>query len=436
MKRFLALFLVVIMALGCFAFQACDGEGDATSAKPTGEPTSSHTHKGGIPTCKDKAVCTECGKAYGELAAHDYGEDGRCKVCGASKSDSDDQGNGNVDAAQAAADVIEQIKALEAYAEITDENYERANAMYETALRALNALNAEASALVGNSDRAIISALKRKILDYEEALKLTDPVRYYELARRKLPVIKTYKGTVAIDGEIDAAILEKCTPMMINKELCDEWSKSVFDDGAGVFGDTSLVTNADTKVSFYIAYDDENLYVIEKRSDLTWNFTAADHTQSYTGDGSILWFVDIGNVDSWMLNGGIEEGSEPSCGLMWAAGTSKQTVDNNKPMVGYFPYDDQSAPEEKLIFNAWESGFKWNSDKSEYVLEVAIPWSELPFSAKDIENGDIAATFCSVDIVNSAFDGSATNLWSGMGYQMQYPGCTRWCWSESLVVNK
>ena len=39
-------------------------------------------HAGGTATCKAKAVCTECGEKYGQLAAHRYGEDNACTVCG------------------------------------------------------------------------------------------------------------------------------------------------------------------------------------------------------------------------------------------------------------------------------------------------------------------------------------------------------------------
>ncbi len=37
-------------------------------------------HSGGTATCKDKAVCSVCSTAYGELATHNY-KDGRCTVC-------------------------------------------------------------------------------------------------------------------------------------------------------------------------------------------------------------------------------------------------------------------------------------------------------------------------------------------------------------------
>mgnify|MGYP000036687777 CR=1 FL=1 len=40
-------------------------------------------HSGGTATCKEKAVCTECGDSYGSLAPHRYGEDNKCTVCGA-----------------------------------------------------------------------------------------------------------------------------------------------------------------------------------------------------------------------------------------------------------------------------------------------------------------------------------------------------------------
>lgn len=39
-------------------------------------------HSGGVATCKERAVCTECGDAYGSLADHRYGENNVCTVCG------------------------------------------------------------------------------------------------------------------------------------------------------------------------------------------------------------------------------------------------------------------------------------------------------------------------------------------------------------------
>ena len=41
-----------------------------------------HEHTGGTATCKEKAICSICGKEYGEYGDHDY-KNGVCTVCGA-----------------------------------------------------------------------------------------------------------------------------------------------------------------------------------------------------------------------------------------------------------------------------------------------------------------------------------------------------------------
>jgi hypothetical protein len=51
---------------------------------PCGERAPLAAHSGGTATCKAKAVCSECGEVYGELAAHTYDNacDAVCNVCG------------------------------------------------------------------------------------------------------------------------------------------------------------------------------------------------------------------------------------------------------------------------------------------------------------------------------------------------------------------
>ena len=46
------------------------------------EISAKQAHSGGTATCKQKAVCIECGDAYGSLADHRYGENNVCTVCG------------------------------------------------------------------------------------------------------------------------------------------------------------------------------------------------------------------------------------------------------------------------------------------------------------------------------------------------------------------
>ena len=50
--------------------QKFDASGKAIAEIPYRELSTQHT--GGTATCKDKAVCTVCGKSYGELGQHDY----------------------------------------------------------------------------------------------------------------------------------------------------------------------------------------------------------------------------------------------------------------------------------------------------------------------------------------------------------------------------
>ncbi len=45
-----------------------------------GAKTEEAAHSGGTATCKDKAVCSTCDTAYGDIAAHNY-KDGKCSVC-------------------------------------------------------------------------------------------------------------------------------------------------------------------------------------------------------------------------------------------------------------------------------------------------------------------------------------------------------------------
>jgi len=58
---------------------------DGTVFEPVQAPVECE-HEGGEATCKELAICSKCGKAYGELAAHTF-VDGACSVCGAADPD-------------------------------------------------------------------------------------------------------------------------------------------------------------------------------------------------------------------------------------------------------------------------------------------------------------------------------------------------------------
>lgn len=435
MKKYLALLLIFILVLSCLSLSSCDGESSEATKKPTA--TGGHTHSGGNASCEAKAVCSVCNKEYGDLAAHSFGDDGLCTVCGA-KSPELDSAENDAAQAQARADaVIEKIKALESVSAIDSQNYKEIKARYNEAQAAFSALDSEAMALIGTEDRLTLTGLRALISGYEENLEQTDPLAYYELVREDIPDVQIYKGSLNIDGVMDQAMLDNCTAMTLTKEQCKQWQEEGRKDGADIVGDVSMAADANTEISFYVMYDDEKLYIVEKRCDLTWNFTSSGFSKAYTGDGSIVWFVNISEVSEWISKGGsIEGGDAPACGIMWNAGIDNAVSGENVPQMALFPKDDQTSPTHKSVLDGWSYVLKWDSENYYYVLEVAIPWRDLPFTAEDLEAGNIAMTFCSVDIVNSEFNGDPGRLWSGMGYQMQYPGVNNWCWSESLVVKK
>ncbi|MBQ7338257.1 MAG: hypothetical protein IJW40_07365 [Clostridia bacterium] len=440
MKKFLVLLLALAMLITCFALTACgddeqpgeeqNQDGDGTPDPSGDEP---HTHAGGEATCQAKAVCADCGEEYGELAAHDYDKDGVCSVCGAVDPEVEAAKKA---AEEAAAPVIEQIKALEAITAVDADNYADVQAKYDAANGAYGDLNKDAKAVVGADNKEILTAVKNLIKKYETALAAAKALEEYKTTLAGLPTISVAKATITLDGEFDTDALDKCSPMTLTKEQCDEWNAagrgSV--DGASVVGDTALTAGAETDVSFYFMYDENNLYIVEWRCDLNWNFSAVDYVKSYTGDGSLLWFVNTGKAADWLASGSMS--SAPACGLMWNAGVGGEKPGENNPQIAYFPDNTQTSPVEKTASGEWEYALKWDENQYYYVLEVAIPWADLPFTMADLEAGNISATFCSVDIVNPEFDGDSGKLWKDMGYQMQYPGVNHWHLSEPLLAVK
>ena len=434
--------LALAMMITCFAMVACvdnetpddqEQQGETPDDSTTDEPA--HTHTGGEATCSAPAVCADCGESYGDTAEHDYDKNGVCKVCSAKDPEVEAAEQA---AAAAAAPVIEQIKALESITSITADNVAEAQAKYDAANDAYNALDKDAKNAVGKDNKAILTALKNLIKDFETAQEaVVAAQKYHDEVRAALPVVQIANATITIDGDFDNDAMNKCTPMTLTKEQCDEWNAEGRKDGAGVVGDTSLTAGAETDISFYVMYDQDYLYIVEWRCDLNWCFSAKDYTKSYTGDGSLIWFVNTADAETWYKNGGsIEAGDKPAFGLMWNAGIGGEKPGENKPQIAYYPEDNQSNPDEKTASGKWNYAIKWDADKYYYVLEVAIPWADVPFTFADMDAGYISATYCSVDIVNPEFDGDTSKLWTGMGYQMQYPGVNNWCLAQPLVPNK
>lgn len=440
MKKLLVMLLALAMMITCIAMTACtdtetpDDQGQQGDTPDTPDEPA-HTHAGGEATCTAKAKCADCGEEYGDLADHDYDKKGICKVCEAKDPEVEAEEKA---AAEAAAPVIELIKGLEGITEITEANLADSQAKYNAANDAYNALDKNGKDAVGKDNKAVLTAVKNLIKDYETAIEsVKAAAEWKETVWAALPQTKIANATITIDGEFDNDAMNKCTPMTLTREQCGEWNDEGRKDGAGVVGDTTLTEGAETDISFYVMYDNDYLYVVEWRCDLNWNFSAQDFKKSYTGDGSLLWFVNTGDAATWIANGGsVEAGDKPAFGMMWNAGIGGEKPGENKPQIAYFPEDDQSAPDEKTASGKWNYALKWDADQYYYVLEVAIPWADVPFTFADMDAGNISATYCSVDIVNPEFDGDSGKLWAGMGYQMQFPGVNNWCLSQPLIPNK
>ena len=73
MKTLRTIFLILVTAVFAMcALSSCDLSGLG------GDDC---THTGGTATCTAKAVCSDCGESYGELADHTYNETDQCTIC-------------------------------------------------------------------------------------------------------------------------------------------------------------------------------------------------------------------------------------------------------------------------------------------------------------------------------------------------------------------
>jgi hypothetical protein len=317
------------------------------------------------------------------------------------------------------------IRVLSNWPTVTEDNYERLLAQYVATVTAYDALDKQAKNAVGADNLALLNKAKTSLKAYEDMhqAEASEQEQLNKLNKKN----KIVKATVTIDGIMDNAVAAKSDPLILTKELCTEWNKDADLNaiGAGMVGDISLADDADTIVSFYFAYDDQYLYVTEERCDLTWLFTSYDFRKPFAGDGSLIWFTRGENATA------------PICGIQWNAGLRISPAHDpsfpgkNVPVLGLFSQDNQIFSAQKND-TSWKRALRWDDDDYCYVMEVRIPLRDLGFTAADIEAGRIGATLCSVDIVNETFDGNSTKLWTGYGYQMQYPGVNNWKWCYRL----
>ena len=109
MKKTFSLLLAVLML--CVCLSACDGYTKEDIDRAVNHEKSALAeqidalekenaalksciigiHRGGVATCKERAICTSCSTSYGELAAHLY-TDGICTLCGSASTTIPDNG--------------------------------------------------------------------------------------------------------------------------------------------------------------------------------------------------------------------------------------------------------------------------------------------------------------------------------------------------------
>ena len=226
-------------------------------------------------------------------------------------------------------------------------------------------------------------------------------------------IVKLGNATITIDGTIEGAF-KQGAPLICGVGTCKQWTADNTEEagkGGGFLGDATVaenLTDEDFCDAFYFAYDNDYLYIAEERIDSTPNYTANDPRKPYTGDGSLIWFINNGEMVG---------------GIQWNAAVLGSNAGDNRsetPVLGWFTEDSKQATSE---IKNWEAKVVTNGSKR--TMEAKIPLADMGVAAKDVGSGKFAFTFCTVDIVNS-YEGDLPNMWSGVGYQLQYPGVGQW----------
>lgn len=219
-------------------------------------------------------------------------------------------------------------------------------------------------------------------------------------------------GTPVIDGVRDE-LYAGCSELILTKEITTNFTAEEKAIGAGWAGDNTLADAVDTYITFRFVVDNEYLYICEERGDVTQNYTATTFRQPYAGDGSLIWFTKNNTLQF---------------GLQW----NKATQESKDPQIGLFQNDDQGTSELK----SWECVAQYDDTGYYYVMEAKIPLADIGLTYENFTEGKVGATFCTVDITAEEFDGDTAKLWTGIGYQMQYPGVNNWADCYRLVVPK
>ena len=223
-------------------------------------------------------------------------------------------------------------------------------------------------------------------------------------------------GTPEIDGRLDDLYMQS-NYIELSQSVCEDFSEEQQAAGAGIVGAPELAT-PDFELmhsTFRFAIDDEYLYIAEHRYDLVPVYKTLSFKEPYKADGTLLWFTTNGN-------------GNPTVGIDW----NRATMDSNKPVLGLFFNDDQKSAVQK----DWECVVKNCGSEFEYIMEAKIPLSDLGLTRAQFEQGKVAFTYCTVDVIDPLYDPARFD-WKDTAYQLQYigVGTNKWGNAPILMVN-
>ncbi|MBR7091710.1 MAG: hypothetical protein IKI50_00810 [Clostridia bacterium] len=226
--------------------------------------------------------------------------------------------------------------------------------------------------------------------------------------------------TMAVSVSADAAVdVAKATPTIDGKISTGEWDGSTwitldaatYQTAAGADGSgwVNHQPAADDQFSCAIALrvDENNLYIVEKREN--------DAYFIFGDTAGVAFFYD-GNGICLVKNGTL--GPVISC---LAKGKTVET-----PRIDIGGKQDIAGVEAKATFT--DTG---------YVLEIAIPWSELGgVTLADFEAGIVGVTYYVVNIFDEAYASTPEDAtaWAQYSYQLQYKGVGAWAQSPAIAV--
>ena len=220
-------------------------------------------------------------------------------------------------------------------------------------------------------------------------------------------------GTPSVDGKVSDGEWEGCTWMTLDAQTQRQWVWSAATDGRG-YQNNQPSESDQFKSEIALMADEDNLYVVERRSDDGYFIFGDVAGEAYLYDGNGICFMKKGDVSSLRTISCLAEGAT--------------TTD---PIIDVQGRQNIEGVEASSVVT--DNGF---------VLEFSVPWtvmSENGLTLKDFVAGNIQITYYVINIFDAAYEefvGMPSQIadgWVKYSYQLQYPGVVSW--DKSPVVS-